>query len=385
MLAEVKKSTLTALTGVRFWAALFVVFYHFAPSALRESSPNVSQFIACGPIAVGLFFVLSGFILTYSCLRKEVFSVPYRQFFSSRVARIYPVYFLAFLVTFPLFFLTGLREGFDISWFSTIFTQLTLTQAWSPDTAFSYNFPAWSLSAEAFFYLIFPFAAMKISGMASPKVILTAIFAWLAGMAFVIHYSIAANLFSQQGLDISLEYPRWLTVLKVHPLARVHEFIIGICIGFLFERGYRVPEMATWLAGLAIVTVACFSGSIPFAFLHNGIFDPLFAVLILGLASASHSLLSNPGMLLLGESSYALYIIHHPLWRWMSVLNHSTWNVKEDTLVFFALYLVLVIASSIAVFLLIEQPGRRLLQHWLNQPSQHRPMAGRIPATHSGL
>lgn len=367
MSKKAKKSPLKALTGIRFWAALYVVFYHFAPSGMRQWSPNVAQFIACGHVAVGLFFILSGFVLTYSYLDKNGLSVSLPQFYSARVARIYPVYLMAFLIAFPLYFHFGLREGFGTGWFSTVLTQITLTQAWSPDTALAYNFPAWSLSAEAFFYLTFPFAVVRISRLSSPKVMLVAAIFWIIGLTAVVHYSIVAHQLRETGLDIEQVYPRFLTALKTNPLARLHEFIIGICLGLLFERGYRLSKTATLMGAILFATVACFSDSIPFPVLSNGILDPLFAVVIVGLASVTRSVLCHPAMLLLGEASYALYIIHDPLRKWMTILNRSTANVQEDTILFFVLYLLVVIPASIGAFLLVEKSARKFLRRNLSQ------------------
>ena len=367
MSKKAKKSPLKALTGIRFWAALYVVFYHFAPSGMRQWSPNVAQFIACGHVAVGLFFILSGFVLTYSYIGIGGLTLRLQQFWSARVARIYPVYLLAFLIAFPLYFHFGLREGFGTTWFSTVLTQISLTQAWSPDTALAYNFPAWSLSAEAFFYLTFPFAAVRISRLSSRKVMLVAAISWMIGLTAVVYYSIVAHQLRETGLDIEQVYPRWLTALKTNPLARLHEFIIGICLGLLFERGYRISRTVTWAGALLLLAVLCISDSIPFPVLSNGILDPLFAVVIVGLASVTGSLLCHPTMLLLGEASYALYIIHDPLRRCMTILNHSTLNTQENTILFFVLYLLVVIPASIGAFLLVEKPARKFLQRNLSK------------------
>src|SRR5436853_4220175 len=61
--------------------------------------------------------------------------------------------------------------------------------------------------------------------------------------------------------------------------------------------------------------------ALPYLLLHNGLVDPLFALLIYSLASGEGplaALLSLPAMVVLGEASYALYIVHIPLWDWMT-------------------------------------------------------------------
>ena len=61
-----RKPPLHALTGLRFLAALYVVCLHYAPKSVKAASPALQNFINTGYTAVSFFFVLSGFVLTYS-------------------------------------------------------------------------------------------------------------------------------------------------------------------------------------------------------------------------------------------------------------------------------------------------------------------------------
>ena len=117
------------------------------------------MFLSNGYLAVALFFLLSGFILSYTYEGHVEGRKEFASFWEARFARIYPVYFLALLLALP--FQHRLTLG---SASSVIF----MVQAWNPlhrEWAGSWNYPAWSLSVEAFFYVFFPFIQRQISRM----------------------------------------------------------------------------------------------------------------------------------------------------------------------------------------------------------------------------
>src|SRR4051794_18365339 len=95
---------LRALTGLRFVAALQVLLYHvYAPGS--ASAPGwVRALAGSGYVGVGLFFVLSGFVLAYNYLEPmEAGEVSPREFWAARLARIYPVYLLGLAAGMPVF------------------------------------------------------------------------------------------------------------------------------------------------------------------------------------------------------------------------------------------------------------------------------------------
>jgi peptidoglycan/LPS O-acetylase OafA/YrhL len=150
---------LKALTALRFFAALHVVLFHTRIVGILPAGPWwYENFAVVGYIGVNLFFVLSGFILVYTYAGT---SVSPRRFWQARFARTYPTYLLSLLVSAPFFFFAvrHLEIPF-LAWskqhLAACVLTINLLQSWFPQAALTWSAVCWSLSVEAFFYLVFP-------------------------------------------------------------------------------------------------------------------------------------------------------------------------------------------------------------------------------------
>lgn len=151
---EDSREDLPSLTGLRWIAALLVFGIHFTGMQLTTpvGSPRLSGFDQAvyelgrtGFIGVSFFFVLSGFVLTWSTPRD----MPSTRFWRRRFAKIYPIFVVASLAAIVL---AAVLTGVGPSW-KVLLSQVFLTQAWTPDQSyiFGVNPVMWSLSCEAFF------------------------------------------------------------------------------------------------------------------------------------------------------------------------------------------------------------------------------------------
>ncbi|HVE12493.1 MAG TPA: acyltransferase family protein, partial [Elusimicrobiota bacterium] len=138
------------LTSLRFLAAFHVLLFHGAREWLWRPflrAPEWAQgLLATGYAGVGFFFVLSGFILSYTYRGRLDGARERREFWRARFARVYPVYALGLLLFAPIELLGGRPGTVAPSALSCV----TLTQAWIPAFALRWNTPGWSLSVEAF-------------------------------------------------------------------------------------------------------------------------------------------------------------------------------------------------------------------------------------------
>ena len=157
------RTPLPALTGLRFFAALAVAVYHLWQYDAWNAPAWVERVVGHGSVAVTLFFVLSGYILTYRYVDGGGLSTSSRRFWQARLARIVPVYVLGLVMSFPVVMALAKRSGVPVS---TEMVKgaaaLLMVQAWWPDWALSWNPPSWSLSVEVFFYVLFPVVVLLL-------------------------------------------------------------------------------------------------------------------------------------------------------------------------------------------------------------------------------
>ncbi len=352
------RGDLPALTGLRFLAAFHVVIYHaLRPVVVDESGP-LARFAAAGPVAVTLFFVLSGFVLSW------VYGPAVddkRAFARARFARIAPVYWLALLVALPIG-AAARSKGIvtDALGARSLLLVATGLQAWVPPAALRWNPPAWSLSCELFFYALFPFVLPLLHRRMSARAgALAAGAVWLAGLALPIVY-LALDPDGLGHAPRIVDEGSWLNAVKLSPLARLPDFLVGVAAARFFVDGRRVPAWAT-LVALAVTVAVPASGLVPSLVVHNGLLAPVFVVVVMGLAGGGGPVaraLSAKPMRLLGDASYALYLLHVPVFLWALALLH----VRELPPATALAAGVIAVPLSVAVLVFVERPLRARLR-----------------------
>jgi peptidoglycan/LPS O-acetylase OafA/YrhL len=379
------RPVLRGLTGVRFLAAMHVVLFHYLRFYLAGAPWLIQNIIQAGYVGVGLFFVLSGFILTYTYLDVDSSkALDRRAFWVARFARIYPLYALSLLLALPFTFqalhahhsLPAAIAGSSQDLIAT----LSMLQAWTPLTAELVNGPAWSLSVEAFFYLVFPFVALPLLMLRGRRLIVAALGVWAA--CFVAPTLYAAT--NPDGAGLGFPDPAhtglWIQALKYTPLLRLPEFLLGVIAAVVYLRIGRMGLARTGVlvssvSGLAILALLSVSPVIPFPYLHNGLLAPLFAALIYGLAVGGGPLarlLSTPMLLVLGEASYGVYLLQRPLWNitghfWKHFSGSDPYLGGQP--LFFLVYLPILIGGSVFASYFIEKPARRWIRRVLEKPA----------------
>ncbi len=148
-----KETQLAGLDGLRAIAAFMVVFYHFG-------IPFVS-----GGAGVLMFFVLSGFLITWLLLREneETGTVSLSKFYMRRSLRIFPAFYCYAAVVFALVYLRGHARIVWPQALSALFYVTNYYQAINgdPNTGFSHT---WSLAIEEQFYLLWPLTFLLLRG-----------------------------------------------------------------------------------------------------------------------------------------------------------------------------------------------------------------------------
>lgn len=366
------KPNLNALTGLRFFAALSVVIYHFARPALTGWPAPVQNLAGSGYTAVSLFFLLSGFLLSYSYLNAQgELRGTRRSFYASRFARIYPAYLLAFLLAAPTNLLwSGRIHSFPVAavkLLASALIVLSLHQAWTPWTAWCWNFPAWSVSVETFFYFAFPWIGPRLARLRLSACIQAAGALWLVSLAAPTALFLMKGTTGAPGLSDHLQM-----VVEFNPLLRLPEFMIGIFLGRAYSLGLTFPrgsQTLSYVSALCLCLVLAFYPFLPHPLLANGLLAPLFALLILSLAPGKGWLacfLSRPLVVMLGEASYGLYILQIPVSYWLRM------PPPHHSLRTFGLYLLILLSAALLSWRWVESPLRTRLRQWLTKDETRR-------------
>lgn len=368
---------LPALTGLRFVAAALVVLFH-ARGMLPSLRDNPAlDILGSGYSGVSLFFVLSGFVLAYNYLTPDGTGVTdTRDFLIARFARIYPVYLVGIVIGFPLFVRDLQRSGGNAQLLREAppITALTVTllQSWVPDYACRLNCPGWSLSTEAFFYLAFPTIGVWLVRRQRAALLAFVVVCWAIAMGIAFTYM-------RRNPDHFTEFTAasradWLGMVKFSPLFRLPEFALGMAAGLLFLRAPqafgRYASTIGLLAAASIVAVLSFHDRLPYLAIHNGILAPFFAILIMTLATGAGPLawlLGTRPLRLLGEASFALYLMH------LAILSYATKALEMAGMSMntapWLLIVTLVVMQvlSIAILHFIEEPARRAIRSRLSR------------------
>jgi len=334
--------------------------------------------MASGYSGVTIFFVLSGFVLSFNYF-DELRSLRPRNlydYFVARFARLYPLYVLVLL--YVVVRQHALGEGIDGWWRNAL-----AIQAWDPNVAHAYSFdaPAWSIGVEFFLYACFPLLIPLFARLRKPRSVL------LAAAAVVVAMAALAAWFVLSGrADLPLTNPgsahRWLYRT---PLTRLGDFALGILAARLFvltrgeERVARIGRPLAWAAALAIVALMAWPALIYTAWSLDLSYALPAVLLIFALAAAPASLparaLSLPAMVLLGEASYAFYLVHSPA---IGLLGAGGWAraMSPTALVLEFLTLGAVVALAIGLHFSVERPARVRLRRWLSLSTFRRASGG---------
>jgi len=349
-----RRPRLDSLTGLRWWAALAVFAHHmtnFAPLPVHGA-------LKLGAQGVAFFFVLSGFVLTWSARP----GVPVSTFYFRRFARIWPAHMVALLLAIPVF--VGPPADTDNSWVrplsAVLLLSVLLLHGWSrnDDVVFSGNPASWTLSLEAFFYLTHPWID-RVLGRAGRRVALGVLLA-LPVLAAVL-YLARSEIPALEGL------PR--------PVLRLWEFCLGMTLAHATRLGWRpLIPVPLALGALAVVGAGIFLG--PLA----PVVIPTACALVIcaygtrelrGIADGSGRGAPRRWLIALGEWSYAFYLVHATV-VYACRAAFGLQPVGWTNLLVYAAVLVPSIVLAWALHAFVERPVEKRLRRWKDDRDRSR-------------
>ncbi len=347
-----------ALTSLRFFAALWVFLFHLHLWHGPVGLSPVDKFLHSGAVGMTFFFVLSGFILTMASDGQEPIN-DYRGYSVRRFSRIYPIYIFVLVVGWCLNGFAGQLGEKPIR--SGIFhglADLTLTNAWFPQMfmAGDIHGGTWSLSAEVFFYALFPlilFHARTLSDRA-----LRVGIRWAIGLTF------GVSIFGKyiQPMDYMTQFAVSYSI----PIYRLPEFVAGVFAGVLALRDASAApslRVVVWVVLGAAFYFTVFANTFPWV--AQGIVAiPCLVIVFTYFSKVSEGwlvrLLSARPLVFLGEASFALYLTQCVTIPWFKDHNSGPANGASVAACFVA-----TIVLACLIHALIERPMRPIVARWL--------------------
>lgn len=308
------------IQALRAIAAIYVVVYHAASKLQIENS-----FTHIGESGVDLFFIISGFVITYSTLNSHV---DWKTFIIKRLIRIVPLYwfltllFSSVLLLFPSVFKT---YTFDVT--KVIYSLLFFPQTESPVV-----YTGWTLNYEMYFYALFTVGLFLNKHKATFLVIL-----------FLIT-SVIIGTFATQSTSAFIHFISSPLLL---------EFVLGVSLCHIYNSGIRL----SFNHSLFFI----FSGVICFFIFKDAsrllaYCLPWLLIFVGVVFHAAHSLKMR-SILFCGDASYSIYLVQaftlpalHFITGYFSVIT------ELNVLFFLVLYILVSVLSGALCFVLIERP-----------------------------
>lgn len=306
------------LNGLRFVAALLVIVHHIEQQRWYMGRPTlwlVPAVQRIGDEGVTLFFVLSGFLITYLLLveQEQFGGIAIGRFYGRRVLRIWPLYYAVLLLGLLVLPYVALLQAAPQSAAVTShwFEKTLLFAFFMPNVSLvlyggiPYVLQAWSIGTEEQFYLLWPWlvrwAGRRILPVAGSCLAVLLLSKRLIVLAF--HAAMPAP---GPGLTFAFNFLFFF---------RLECLVIGAVPAILlFQRRAAVLRWlmappAQWLALLGGLALLAWGQR--FA-MHEEVYAGLFAVLVLNLAAAERPVirLETPWLNYLGKLSYGLYMLH---------------------------------------------------------------------------
>ena len=317
------KQKLLALESVRGIAAISVAFYHF-----NVGSHFNNSFVSNAWLMVDFFFVLSGFVIALSYMKKLNNFSDIVTFQTKRFLRLYPLHLIMLFLLLGVEFSKYIAEknfgmvannrAFSQNNLSAFMANIFLVQNWTHSNL-TYNAPSWSISAEFITYALF---------------------------AIIIMITKANRFFSSVIIFICVLLS-WFTLQKIGmgtgnisggPVRCLYSFSIGVLVFFIYEKvickfGRIHTLIPLGLTALSIYVVSTYGVK---GAEYVTLIPLLFGMTILSISldkesSVFNKALSMKWLVYLGTISYGIYMIHALVWWLITQFIRFILNIPAST------------------------------------------------------
>lgn len=353
------------LTFTRFIAIVVVLFFHGGGGVYFQalSAYLPSALLTSATTSVSYLYVLSGFVMSLVYYRPgEKFLIG--KYWTSRILRLYPLYLISFLFIcyYYIDYIARIKP-------QKILANVFVLQAWWPPYAQSFNYAAWSMTVEFFFYALFPFFTMWAYHQSTKKLITVSIVLWAVSQ--LIHHTLWIGSYPENG-----------NFLIYFPVFHLSSFILGAVGGIWFLREGRgqaarpYTSLLVFWGAVLLISAYIMMSSQNVHFPRNmqlmtGLLSPILTVMVAALAldkSRFSTVLNYPALVALGDTSYGLYILHVPfIWIYQRALENS--SLINPQAVFDYTFMPLMIGLGLLIHYYVDTPLRGWLKKILQRVS----------------
>ncbi|MCB8995594.1 MAG: acyltransferase [Bacteroidales bacterium] len=350
-----QKNYIPQLTFPRFLAAALVVIYHYGSDTYPFNTGYIKEIVSQGSVAVSFFFFLSGLVLSLNYFKDE--TLRFSTFLKKRIARIYPVYIFAFVLS--LLLAMWLRNAFPKG--LSVILQFAALHAWVPGICLEINYPGWSISVEMFFYLVFPFFIFLFRKMSILRLSLVVVIIWTISVFQNLYFE--THFYNPDKIafgELILYFPLW----------HLNTFLFGMLGGIVIRNKKNNDNFSIWpglifLCGFLIFILILGTPNSIRPHIHNGLLSPLYFMMCYGLAMDRTIISAFSGrkeLVYLGDISYGIYILQFPVYLLFTKLV----SIEKTQGIYFYVYFLVLIMVSAASYSFAEQKIRKMIiQKWI--------------------
>jgi peptidoglycan/LPS O-acetylase OafA/YrhL len=361
-----EKGSIPILDGFRGMAAFLVLLSHVFVDQFKNTPILDSFIIFSGHGGVELFFVLSGFLISYPFWKNYYFEkkvISYRNFYLRRALRVLPLFYISFF----FFLLLSMILNKEISEHLRIIP-FYIFQVHNFSSHINFlNPPTWTIAVEIHFYLLVSLFFLW-KGRSSLK---NAIFTLTIILLVIFIYKIWA------GTQVN-DPATYRNLIYANTFARLDQFITGIFLSLLYicmkhssilnKRIEKYKDISLITGVFMIVAISLIEYNLDQAgnVYNNTFFKVLYPtltslawgmLLLSGLSNGKlvKDLFSSNILTMLGKLSYSIYLLHVPLYTWLFkpfIINYCHLNEFASAL----LFIPLIIIISIVTYSVIEKP-----------------------------
>jgi peptidoglycan/LPS O-acetylase OafA/YrhL len=327
-----KRRNINSLQALRGIAALMVLLFHLTEALYQTASINfLGGFFRFANSGVEIFFVLSGFIISYTA-HHLISTKRVKEYVFKRFIRVYPIYWIAITFFIVPAIVFELNSGYVFSFYNLLSTYMLF-----PEHPMIYGV-SWSLSHEVYYYALF--ALLIISRK----------------FIFVYFLIVAVVIFRVLGF-VSFEHS---ALLRLMFSQNVILFFMGMTTFYIFHKNLFSPSRIVCIAVIAICVSA-------FLLFGQNFHEHIFASMFYGVTTSfliffstnleiGHDVEVPYPFILLGDASYVLYLVHLPALKLFIKTISKFTNGHTAIISLSILCAALIIFASIFIHKKVEKP-----------------------------